>query len=237
MSKLKIIGLNWKMNPLTLSEVKVLVEQYNQIQLNPNYEVIVFVPDCYLRYVRENLKNEYIVGAQDVGNYNGVGAFTGEVSLQMICSVGAQYSLVGHSETRKIRNLSEKDIIQKLDSCQNSNIIPILCIGYGQLSDQIDLELIKVQVISATKYLESNGEIIIAFEPVGSIGTGKVLEYDEIIRVVGFIKSIDSRLKVIYGGSVSDQNINNLNQIDILDGYLIGGASLKPKILKTVLTH
>jgi triosephosphate isomerase (TIM) len=236
MTKTKLIGLNWKMNPLIITEVRDLVREYNQIDIDPSFKVIVFVPSVYLFYVRENLKSEYIVGAQDIGIFEGVGAYTGEISGQMISALIANYALIGHSETRQNHLLSEIDIISKLGSCSKSKIKPILCVGYGQKDENIDLELIRMQVESGLENLDESGELVIAFEPVGSIGTGEALGIEEIIRVVNFVKDIDPRLKVIYGGSVNSKNFDILNGIDILDGLLIGGMSLKPKELSKALT-
>jgi triosephosphate isomerase (TIM) len=237
----KIIGLNWKMNPLTIDEVKILVHKYNQININPEYQVMVFVPSIYLWYVRENLKKDYDIGVQDIGIFGGVGAHTGEVSSEMVRSLVANCALIGHSETRQNNHLSELDIVSKLNSCYNSNLNSVLCVGFGQAGSEIDLELIREQVKSGIEFWKSKNDIenklIIAFEPVGFIGTGKPLGIEEIARTVTFIKNLDSSVKVIYGGSVNETNFEELSQISILDGLLIGGMSLKPKILETILSH
>ena len=170
------------------------------------------------------------VGAQNCHENENYGAFTGSINSKMLKDVGAKYVIIGHSENRQ-RGESNKKINKKIKSVLKSGLKVIFCIGetsqekrkkktYQVLNNQIKTGLDKVK---------NKKNIIIAYEPVWSIGTGLIPKSNELIKIITFIKKKYKNLKVLYGGSVNSKNINELKLIENIDGFLIGGASQDAK--------
>ena len=156
----------------------------------------------------------------------------------MIKNLGAKFVIIGHSENRKYED-NDLIINKKIKSALKNNLSVIFCIGENILQKRKKLtnNVLKSQILKGLKGIKSNGKIIIAYEPVWSIGTGIVPTNFELSKNIDFIKlTIKKNLKlkktkILYGGSVNPNNINNLNSVNSLDGYLIGGASQNPKKL------
>lgn len=182
-------------------------------------------------------KSEYMVGAQNV-SCKGNGASTGEITAEQLNSLGAAYSIVGHSERRADQHEDSNMFVQKINNLKEFNIIPIFCVGEnleqkeaGKTKDVVGRQVLEVFDQLDTDIME---KIIIAYEPIWSIGTGKIPNNDDIEDVTNYIKDLiqdkyNKRVAVLYGGSVNKSNIDTLNTIDVVDGYLIGGASTKPE--------
>ena len=217
----KIIIANFKMNPLTKKRNQELLKAYD---IKTKHRVIV----CPAYPFLEKGKN-YILGAQDCF-CRSEGPYTGEVSAKMLKEVGCSYVLVGHSERRNIFGETDKAINHKVRVCLKHKIKPILCVGENE-GEKRNLVL-KRQLKEGLKDVETKG-IIIAYEPIFAIGTGKVCELKDIIESYNLIKKIVPDAKVLYGGSV-----NSLNAKEILketDGVLVGGASInKEEFLKII---
>jgi triosephosphate isomerase len=234
---MKIIGLNWKLNPQDKSEALKLVK------VSDKKNVIIFPPFVFLDLVRSKLKKAFL-GAQDVF-WEKSGAFTGEISPQMLKSVGVEYVLVGHSERRKYFNEDWKIINKKTNSAALSGLKTVLCVGEGENMKNSNIESVK-------KYLKfelerdlkgidgrSMSDFIIAYEPAWAIGTGI---FDDPVKTaikINFIKKVlkskkFSNYSVIYGGSVNLKNIKDFYSEKEIDGLLLGGMSLKANDLRII---
>ena len=177
--------------------------------------------------------NKVSFGAQNVSNIES-GAFTGEVSGYMLSDLKAQYCIVGHSERRQIYNESNNLINQKLKILISNNIVPILCVGETLSEREADKsnEVITNQ-LSECLYNVNKRNLIIAYEPVWAIGSGKSASVEDISSINNLIKNymnklgyIDDQFYILYGGSVGIDNLLSLKKASLLDGFLIGGASL-----------
>lgn len=180
-------------------------------------------------------KSKYNIGGQDV-SINNNGASTGDVSASQLSSVGATYCIVGHSERRANYHEDSELIYKKICKLLDSDIIPIFCIGehLEEKERNVTKDVVGKQIMEVYDNLdkEKMEKIIIAYEPIWSIGTGKVPTNQDIEDVTNYIKDLvldkyGKRTTVLYGGSVNMKNVDILNEIDVIDGYLIGGASTK----------
>ena len=178
--------------------------------------------------------NEFILASQDVSPYED-GSHTGEVSARQLKDLGVKYSLVGHSERREFE--SEEELYLEIKQLFKENLIPILCIGETKEERDNNLvkEVLNKQLENVVNKLEEQEKLIIAYEPVWSIGTGIIPSNEEIEEVLTYIKSYLPNTKILYGGSVNEENIDTLKEISLVDGYLLGGLSLDPKRLQKFL--
>lgn len=181
--------------------------------------------------------SKYMVGAQNV-SVKGNGASTGEISAEQLSSLGVTYTIVGHSERRSDNNETSDMFVSKINNLVNFDIRPIFCIGENleQREANIEKDVVGKQIMEVFDNLDSSiiEKIIVAYEPVWAIGTGKVPTNEEIDDIICYIKDLiqdkyGARLLVLYGGSVNAKNIDELNLVESVDGYLIGGASTKPE--------
>lgn len=238
----KIIALNHKMN-LNYDLVNEYIERINKVKTDNK---IIIIPS-YL-YIEKFIKNtKYDIGSQNLSNELN-GAFTGEVSSIQLNSIGAKYSLVGHSERRNLFHETDEIINEKTRQCLNHGITPIICVGETLSEHNNDETLVKINnqishAILGLDDLNEKKEIIIAYEPIYAIGTGKAPEVKEIEIVINHIYEVLSKydnidFKILYGGSVNKENIKKILDINKLDGVLIGTISSKIediiKIIETV---
>ena len=202
---------------------------------------VVCPSDLYLDIYLE--KSKYVVGAQNV-SCKGNGASTGEISAEQLNSIGASYCIVGHSERRSDQHETSEMFVLKIKNLLDYNITPIFCVGENLEQKERDAskDVVGKQVLEVFENLdvESMEKIIIAYEPIWSIGTGKIPTNEDIEDVVSYIKDLvqdkfGKRVAVLYGGSVNMKNVDTLNTIDVVDGYLIGGASTKPEEFKYIM--
>ena len=202
---------------------------------------VVCPSDLYLDIYLE--KSKYVVGAQNV-SCKGNGASTGEISAEQLNSIGASYCIVGHSERRSDQHETSEMFVLKIKNLLEYNITPIFCVGENLEQKERDAskDVVGKQVLEVFENLdvESMEKIIIAYEPIWSIGTGKIPTNEDIEDVVSYIKDLvqdkfGKRVAVLYGGSVNMKNVDTLNTIDVVDGYLIGGASTKPEEFKYIM--
>ncbi len=181
---------------------------------------------------------DYKLGAQNISKFN-EGAHTGEVSASQLVSNDVEYAIIGHSERRELENETDEDINMKIKMALKNNITPILCIG--ETKDERDnneyQEVIAKELSFAIRELleEEIEKMIIAYEPIWSIGTGVIPTIDQINEVFGLIKEYLPNNKVLYGGSVNEDNIEELNSCEHIDGYLLGGLSLELDKLQVFL--
>ena len=224
---------NWKMfgGLNSLNSLHRVIKFYKGFKKNRFIKIIYCPPSTLIRPMSKKLKDSRIeVGAQNCHENENYGAFTGSINSKMLKDVGAKYVIIGHSENRQ-RGESNKKINNKIKSVLKSGLKVIFCIGetsqekrkkktYQVLNNQIKTGLDKVK---------NKKNIIIAYEPVWSIGTGLIPKSNELIKIITFIKKRYKNLKVLYGGSVNSKNINELKLIENIDGFLIGGASQDAK--------
>ena len=226
---------NWKMygNLSSLRRLnKVLTLSKKRLFKNA---VIVYCPPFTLidRFVEMSKKHKIHIGAQDCYTVKNNGAFTGNISSEQIKNLGAKFVILGHSEKRKDGD-TDKIINKKIISAVSSNLNIILCIGenLSQKSKKKTLQVIKQQLKNCLKNIKNLKNILIAYEPVWAIGSGKTPDNLKLEYIVDHIKKFlrqkfdKNAIKVIYGGSVNSKNIMNLRKINNINGFLIGGASL-----------
>lgn len=223
----KLLVANLKMN-LTKDEII----NYKKVLEESNIDNIIICPSSiHLPFL---LSDKYEVGSQN-GYFINKGAYTGEISFYQLKDMGINYSIIGHSERRNIFNENNGLIFNKLKSCIENNILPILCIGENK-EERLGSKTIDV-INEELKYIPYDmfNEIIIAYEPIWAIGTGLIPTMSEISEVLTYIKKIlnekEKSVKVLYGGSVNISNIKEICSLDNCDGVLIGGASNDPNNL------
>jgi triosephosphate isomerase len=248
------IGLNWKTNPSSWSEASNLLSQYQDLYAQvfgdadylESLEISIIPPVIYLSNLIElsediDLQTIFSFGLQDL-SANGTGAYTGQIAGEMGANLGVSEVLVGHSETRKELGFTNQVVAQKVKQALDIDLQPIIAVGHSdQTSQEINLDEISEQTkVAVSAYLEcpdAVADIIVAYEPVWCIGTGKTPTNEQISSVFETIEQVVEDLKVevnlrlIYGGSVDDKNVDELLKIEKLSGFLIGGASLKPEKL------
>jgi len=224
-----IIALNNKSN-LNKHEFEKYLIDLNTI--NTNHKLIL-CPN-YLN-ISSFTSNNISLGSQNVSSNNS-GPYTGEISARELKSYNVEYSIVGHSERRNIE--SNEEIFNKVVRLLENNIIPILCIG--ETKEEKENNKVEEVLSNQLKLMlnikeEYRTKIILAYEPRFSIGTGIIPTNEEITNTINYIKTILPNNKVLYGGSANEENIDTLKQITNIDGYLLGGLSLKIDKLKVFL--
>ena len=234
----KIVAGNWKMNT-TWPDANQLVKELISKSSNINCSLIIFPPFTYLQNISETVSHSPIkIGAQNCSEHE-KGAFTGEVSASMLKSIGVNYCIIGHSERREYFSESNEQLILKAKSCLSSNITPIFCCGekLEERENNKHFEVIKNQISNVLFHLNENDfqKIIIAYEPVWAIGTGKTAtaeqaqEIHQDIRTLikeKYTEAISNQTSILYGGSCKPSNAKELFAQHDIDGGLIGGASL-----------
>ena len=175
-------------------------------------------------------KTDIKVGAQNCHENDNYGAFTGSVNSMMLKNVGAKYVIIGHSENRQSGE-TDKLINLKIKSALRSNLTVIFCIGetLKEKKEKITKRILIKQIKLGLNNIRNKKKILIAYEPVWSIGTGLVPKSHDLVDTINFVKKKLKGFKVLYGGSVNPENIYKLKSVYNLDGYFIGGASQNPK--------
>lgn len=224
-----LIVLNNKSN-LTKEEYVLYLEKIKDIV--SKHELVVCPSMPYLSIFNiSNIK----LGSQDVSEKEG-GAYTGETSALQLKSLNISYCLVGHSERRAYFNETPDIIKIKIKNLLKQNIIPILCVGETKEEKQQgktkELLTSQINYILSTLSEEEKEKIIIAYEPIWSIGTGIIPTIDDIDDVLNSIREILPKNKLLYGGSINEENVSSLQESKMINGYLLGGLSLKPEKLK-----
>lgn len=224
-----IIALNNKSN-LNKKEFK---EYYKKIKSIKTKSTLILCP-TFLN-IGLVYDDKVLLGSQNV-SMNENGAYTGEISASQLHDYGVKYAIVGHSERREYQRESFEDINKKIKMLIENGIKPILCVGETleeRKSNKVK-EVLEAELFSAIKELDgkSKKKIIIAYEPIWSIGTGVIPNLGEIDEVFSYIKKLFPNNKVLYGGSANEKNVDELKKSRLIDGYLLGGLSLNPKKLE-----
>ena len=224
---------NWKMfgGLNSLNTIDKVVKFFKAFKKNRSIKIIYCPPSTLIGPMSKKLEKTNIeIGAQNCHEQESYGAFTGSINSKMLKNIGAKYVIIGHSENRQSGE-SNQLINLKIKSALKSGLKIIFCIGetLREKRKKITKKILDKQLKLGLNKINSKKDIIIAYEPVWSIGTGLIPKSDDLYETVNFIKKKMRKNKVLYGGSVNPKNINDLKLINNIDGYLIGGASQDPK--------
>ena len=236
-----VIAGNWKMNQLN-SGIKPFMEQLKaNMPKTKNCDVVLCTPAVMIpTMVRAGKDCRVAAGGQDVSKYE-KGAYTGEISADMLADVGARYCIVGHSERREYHHESDSLVNEKAKMLLAKGIVPIICVGESleQREKELTMSYVAYQVKAALSGIDA-GQIrrcIIAYEPIWAIGTGRTATAEQAQEVCEEIRAVIRKLygarsaravSILYGGSMNAKNAAELLAMPDIDGGLIGGASLKP---------
>ncbi len=227
------IAANWKMN-LDKQSILEFSNFLQNFKFSQEVNACIFPPMTYIDYLNNLIQNLPIsVGGQNC-HFKSFGAYTGEVSPIFLKDIGCKYVIIGHSERRSLNNEDNNEIKLRSQSAIDNNLKVVLCVGES-LVDREKGNALKFIEKQLYECLPNNFEnSIIAYEPIWSIGTGKIPDISEIEEMHKHIKEIifkliNKKINVIYGGSVNLENINKILSINNVDGVLVGGASLKVK--------
>ncbi|KKP85870.1 MAG: Triosephosphate isomerase [Candidatus Nomurabacteria bacterium GW2011_GWA1_35_8] len=245
----KIVVGNWKMNPLSLKEAeKLFINIAKSVSNFKKTGIIVCLPFLYLEKLKSTSQRtkKISLGAQDVF-WEDAGAYTGEISGDMLYDIGAKYVIVGHSERREMGE-SNNDVNKKVKAAIRAGLVPVLCVGESMRDKNHEyLNFIKTQVIECLNGVSKNfiSKVIIAYEPIWAIGKGAYPATPEEFREMNiFIRKILSDkfgvkivedIKIIYGGSVDEKNTEGFIKAGYADGFLVGRASLNPKKFSEII--
>ena len=240
-NKLKYFIGNWKMFG-DFGDFKI-IHKINQFgcesrKLLKKKKIILCVPNTLIHFFKKKLESRFIsLGVQNCHYHEGYGPFTGSVNAAMLKKAGAEYIILGHSENR-LEGESNKLIKKKIISSLNQKLNVVFCIGetlYEKKRNKT-FSVLRKQIKSSLKKNFNMNKIIIAYEPVWSIGTNKIPKMNELKNIIKFIKNDFKKIlktkkypKVLYGGSVNDKNIRLFSPVSEIDGFLIGGASQSSK--------
>ena len=224
---------NWKMfgGLSTLNSLNKVIKFLKIFKKSNNIKIIYCPPSTLISSMSKKVMNSKIlVGAQNCHESFTYGASTGSINPKMLKNVGAKYVILGHSENRDSGE-TDKLINAKIKSATKSGLKVIFCIGetLGQKRKKITNKILLKQITLGLQKVQKRKNIIIAYEPVWSIGTGVLPKPDDLFSTINFIKKKVRNIKVLYGGSVNPKNINKLKLIKNIDGFLIGGSSQDAK--------
>lgn len=234
-----IIAGNWKMFKSRDEALQFIYYVSEKLPLKKEVESIICAPFPFLRCLVKRQGENLRIGAQNM-HYEEEGAYTGEVSAKMLTSINVEYVIIGHSERRAMFNETDESINKKLKAAFKYEIKPILCVGeYLEQRENNETELIirkqlELDLAGLTK--DNIENLIIAYEPIWAIGTGKTATAEQAEETCAFIrnhisemcgKDVANKIRIQYGGSVKLNNIKELMSQKNIDGALIGGASLK----------
>ena len=243
-----IIAGNWKMNK-TPSETKAFAEQFKAILPKTKWcDIVVCAPTVDLSAAVRAFKDSRIaVGAENV-YFEKSGAYTGEISADMLADLGVRYVIVGHSERRALFGETDEIVNKKVLAALEAGLNPIICVGesLAQREMGVTMELIALQVKSALAGVgaEQMRRCVIAYEPIWAIGTGKTATSEQASEVCGEIRAliraqygarVARSVTIQYGGSMKPENARELLAHEDIDGGLIGGASLQAQSLMEIV--
>ena len=239
--RIPFIAGNWKMFK-TKAEAIAFAEEFRELYKDTDVQTAICAPFTNLEALKEAFAGTEIkVGAQNV-HFADEGAFTGEISVSMLEEIGVDFCIVGHSERRQYFGETDETVNKKLKKLFEGPIRPILCVGesleerdadkaFDVVGGQIKADLEGIDVADVKK-------LVIAYEPIWAIGTGRTATPDQAEEMCAFIRKtlielygeeVSDEVTIQYGGSVKPANATEIMNMDEIDGALVGGASLKPK--------
>lgn len=242
-----IIAGNWKMNNTAAQGVE-LVNALKPLVKDADCDVVVCVPFTDIPAVSEAVKGSNIhVGAQNV-HFAEKGAFTGEISAAMLKEFGVEYVIIGHSERRQYFGETDETVNKRMHAALAAGLIPIVCVGESLEERETGKTeaVLDVQIREGLKGLDDDSKIVIAYEPVWAIGTGKTATAEQANETIGFIRKTCAevfcpkcaeKVRIQYGGSMNAKNCKELMAMPEIDGGLIGGASLKAEDFSVIVNY
>jgi len=237
MARTPLIAGNWKMNTTVEEAVTLIKTMQSPLHKIQGVEKVICPPFVSLMAARAIIRGSTVkLGAQDV-YYEEKGAFTGEISPAMLVDL-CEYVIIGHSERRQYFGDTDESVSKKVKAAVTAGLRPILCVGETLEEKEADQarEIIGRQLMVCSDRLYLMSGMVIAYEPIWAIGTGKSATADDANRTIGFIRQFISRLhgsgiantaRILYGGSVTSTNISDFIRQPEIDGALVGGASLR----------
>jgi len=246
MARQFFVGGNFKLNPTSVSASDTLLDVLNNADLDPETEVVIAPPSIYLIPVKASVRNGIKVSAQN-SYFESAGAFTGEISPSQLVDAGIPYVILGHSERRTIFLESSELVAKKTKAAISSGLRVILCIGetLAEREAEQTKQVCEKQLKAVVDVLEKENwsKIVIAYEPVWAIGTGKVATTAQAQQAQADVRSYIASavspaaandIQILYGGSVNAKNCKELAKQQDVDGFLVGGASLKPEFVEII---
>ncbi|NLT94052.1 MAG: triose-phosphate isomerase [Clostridia bacterium] len=245
-----IIAANWKMHKTVKEANDFLQEFIPLVEGNNDVDIVLCVPFTVLDAVSKKIADTNItLGAQNVYCQD-KGAFTGEVAPQMLLEFGTKYVIIGHSERRAVFGETDELIKEKVNKALQSGLIPILCVGETLEEREKGFTEAKcrkqIEAVFHGLTKDQAAQIVIAYEPIWAIGTGKTASSSDAEQTISYIRSLlsgifdeDTALKVRiqYGGSVKPENVQDLMAQPNIDGALVGGASLDPQSFAKIVNY
>ena len=240
-----IIAGNWKMNN-TASQGVALVNAIAPLVTEANCDVVVCVPAINIPAIAEAIKGTNIkLGAENV-HFAEKGAYTGEISAAMLLEYNVEYVIIGHSERRQYFAETDETVNKRTLTALNAGLIPIVCIGESLEERETGKteEVLATQIHEGLKGIEDITKVVIAYEPVWAIGTGKTATAEQANETIAFIRKTIGEMfcphcaaavRIQYGGSMNAANCKELRAMPEIDGGLIGGASLKAPDFATIV--
>ncbi len=242
-----IIAGNWKMNK-TPAEGVALVKELIPLVKDAACDVVVCVPATDLYAVGQALKGTNVkLGAQNV-HFAESGAYTGEISCDMLKELGVEYVIIGHSERRQYFGETDQTVNMRTLKALEKGLIPIVCVGESLEERETGKteEVLLRQITEGLKGVEDLSKLVIAYEPIWAIGTGKTATSQQANETIGFIRKTlaenfcpkcAAKVRIQYGGSMKPSNAAELMSMEEIDGGLIGGASLKAVDFSQVVNY
>jgi len=242
-----LIGGNWKCNG-TKESNDTLVKIFNEAGAIPSLAEVVVAPVAlHIGSVAASIRPDFNVACQNIGLNEKAGAFTGEVSAAQVADFGLQWAITGHSERRTLNGETDENVATKTKLAIEAGLKAIACIG-EQLDDRKSGNTLPVLVqqlsaIGQQLSAEQWNSVVIAYEPVWAIGTGEVATPEQVQEAHAAIRKwvsenvssdVASAIRIIYGGSVKGSNCNDLVKLEDVDGFLVGGASLKEDFINII---
>jgi len=241
-----LLAANWKMNG-SESLLKDFAVAFAKTPVPSSVEVVLCLPFVYLPLAQQLFKQTTIQwGAQDVSGHQ-PGAFTGEISAQMLQEFGCSYAIIGHSERRILCKEGDTLIAEKFARLKDASISPILCVGetHAQRENGETTAVISTQLSAIVQRVgvAAFQNTVIAYEPVWAIGAGNAAKPEDVEAVhnqiyhyfAGFDETLAATIRVIYGGSMNENNVKSLITLPSVGGGLVGGASLKPASFAAII--
>ncbi|HSW73795.1 MAG TPA: triose-phosphate isomerase [Candidatus Limnocylindria bacterium] len=248
MNKKYTLVANWKMQ-LPYNQAKELCSTYQQLNLTHNHTSTIVVCPSFetLSYAAQTLPQKgFSLGAQTCSTHK-TGAYTGDVSAQSLAQLGCSYCIIGHSERRMHQGETSHDVATKMLRLLEHGIHPIICIGETEHEHHQGLTVHTLHeqlepVIQALVHTTTHPTILIAYEPIWSIGSGNVPTRDYLTKIFTWLDQLcttlmpNVRCKLLYGGSVDEKNSKDIASVDHVHGFLVGGASLDFQKFKNIVS-
>lgn len=240
MPKVVIAG-NWKMYKTQREALEFLQDFKSHLEETPDdREVVLCAPFTALAVLSKTLHGGRIrLGAQNV-HWEKSGAYTGEISADMLTEIGVHYVVIGHSERRQYFGETDETVNLRVISAQKQGLIPIICVGESKAQrDAGETEKVIIKQIQGGLVNVDQKNLVIAYEPIWAIGTGETCESEEANRVIGLIRQqLDNpEVTIQYGGSVKPDNIDEIMAQSQINGALVGGASLDPAVFARIVNY